>query len=102
MSGTALAAGVCGKPGEGKFDGAILNADLGVLMSSQVTALLECGDSSPLSFCGGCSSPLRAPLETGTGTFNAAHWAVWDASDLRGRVKLGSIRRDCGTQFPSA
>ena len=21
--------------------------------------------------------------ETGTGTFNAANWAVWDASDLR-------------------
>jgi hypothetical protein len=33
--------------------------------------------------------PFRVPWsvvlgpETGTGTFNAANWAVWDASDLR-------------------
>ena len=25
----------------------------------------------------------RPEEETGTGTFNAANWAVWDASDLR-------------------
>jgi len=27
---------------------------------------------------------VLVPPETGTGTFNAANWAVWDASDLRG------------------
>jgi hypothetical protein len=28
------------------------------------------------------ANPARSQ-ETGTGTFNAANWAVWDASDLR-------------------
>jgi len=80
---------------------------------------LECGDSSPLSFAprsrpaterfatdcrckkeSGDESPHSKEEETGTGTFNAANWAVWDASDLRDG--LGSICRDYGTQLPQA